>query len=254
MNKQKGNIPVAPLPCRKFFAAGVGLWNSQIVNSLRVFLGLGSLGECFCWGVVHLTGPLSLHQLPPQNWTKKRGGHETAQPRARCRNEPTGPWAIQTTCFGWCLKIREHLQEFPHTNDYTFGMKQIISKMIFLQTFQVRNIWPILSAPFKPSQDATGFGFESCWLCWLLRACWKAFFSWQPREERCKVEVDLVDPHRSSRTSWAFWNFKDAIIQVTWSRHQNAKMIQDAKDIKRCSNIWHSLYRNESGDHPSSMP
>ena len=107
------------------------------------------LGGCaFNWA-----RPLSLHQLPTQNWTilksacrtlhspsrcissrseqKKKRGHETAQPTARCRNEPTGPWAIQTTCFGWCLKIREHLQEFPHTNDYTFGMKQIISKMIF---------------------------------------------------------------------------------------------------------------------------
>lgn len=99
-------------------------------------------------------------------------------------------------------KIREHLQEFPHTNDYAFGMKQIISKilkMIFCRLSKFETYGQFYQTPFKPSQDATGFGFESCWLCWLLRACWKAFFSWQPREERCKVEVDLVDPH-SRRT------------------------------------------------------
>lgn len=267
----------APLPCRKWWPPEMACETVKLSTLWGFFLGLGSLGECFCWRVVHLTGPLSLHQLPPQNWTilksacrtfhspsrcissrseQKKVGHETAQPTARCRNEPTGPWAIQTTCFGWCLKIREHLQEFPHTNDYTFGMKQIISKilkMIFCRLSKFETYGQFYQR-LLPSQDATGFGFESCWLCWLLGACWKAFFSWQPREERCKVEVDLVDPHRSRRTSWAFWNFKDAIIQVAWSRNQNAKMIQDAKDIKRCSNIWHSLYRNESGDHPSSMP
>ena len=132
MNKTKRQHPCGHLSLvEKWLPPEMACETVNLSTLWGFFLGLGSLGECFCWRVVHLTGPLSLHQLPPQNWTEKKGGHETAQPRARCRNEPTGPWAIQTMCFGWCLKIREHLQEFPHTNDYAFGMKEIISKMIF---------------------------------------------------------------------------------------------------------------------------
>lgn len=161
----------APLPCRKWWPPEMACETVKLSTLWGFFLGLGSLGECFCWRVVHLTGPLSLHQLPPQNWTILKSACRTFHSPSRCissrsEQKKAGPW--NGTAYGTVPKWAHRTLSYSNNVFWVMSQNQGALTRIpaykwlyiwnetnhiknfkndFLQTFQVRDIWPILSAP-----------------------------------------------------------------------------------------------------------